>query len=55
MVMDHLIGDEENIQFVGLFLDGLSPQVQKAAQKPLLYTEERRPMEWCNSGGSAPA
>ena len=38
-VMDHLIGDEENNQFVGLFLDGLSPQVQKAAQEPLLYTE----------------
>lgn len=37
--MDHLIGDEENIQFVGLFLDGLSPQVQKAAQEPVLYTE----------------
>ena len=37
-VMDHLIGDEENIQFVGLFLDGLSPQVQKADQEPVLYT-----------------
>jgi hypothetical protein len=37
--MDHLIGDEENIQFVGLFLDGLSPRGQKAAQEPLLYTE----------------
>jgi hypothetical protein len=22
---------------------------------PLLYEGERRPMEWCNSGGSAPA
>ena len=37
--MDHLIGDEENIQFVGLFLDGLSPQGQKVAQDPLVYTE----------------
>ena len=37
--MDHLIGDEENIQFVGLFLDGLSPQGQKVAQEPLVYTE----------------
>ena len=37
--MDHLIGDEENIHFVGLFLDGLSPQGQKAAQEPVLYTE----------------
>jgi hypothetical protein len=39
LVMAHLIGDEENIQSVGLFLDGLSPQGQKAAQEPLLYTE----------------
>ena len=37
--MDHRIGDEENIHFVGLFLDGLSPQGQKAAQEPVLYTE----------------
>lgn len=37
--MDHRIGDEENNQFVGLFLDGLSPQGQKAAQEPVLYTE----------------
>jgi hypothetical protein len=37
--MDHRIGDEEHNQFVGLFFDGLSPQVQKAAQEPLLYTE----------------
>jgi hypothetical protein len=37
--MDHRIGDEENNKFVGLFLDGLSPQGQKAAQEPLLYTE----------------
>jgi antitoxin PrlF len=37
--MDHRIGDVENNKFVGLFLDGLSPQVQKAAQEPLLYTE----------------
>ena len=36
--MDHRIGDEENNKFVGLFLDGLSPQGQKAAQEPLLYT-----------------
>jgi hypothetical protein len=39
MVMDHRIGDEENNKFVGLFLDGLSPQVQKASQEPVLYTE----------------
>ena len=37
--MDDRIGDEENNKFVGLFLDGLSPQGQKAAQEPLLYTE----------------
>jgi hypothetical protein len=37
--MDHLIGDEENIQFVGLFVGGLSPQGKKAAQEPVLYTE----------------
>lgn len=37
--MDHRIDDEENNKFVGLFLDGLSPQGQKAAQEPLLYTE----------------
>lgn len=37
--MDHLISDEENNKFVGLFLDGLSPQGQKAAQEPLPYTE----------------
>jgi antitoxin PrlF len=37
--MDHRIGDEENNKFVGLFLDGLSPQGQKAAQEPVLYTE----------------
>jgi hypothetical protein len=37
--MDHRIGDEENNQFVGLFVGGLSPQVQKADQEPVLYTE----------------
>ena len=37
--MDHRIDDEENNKFVGLFLDGLSPQGQKAAQEPVLYTE----------------
>ena len=38
-MIDDRIGDEENIQFVGLFLDSLSPQGQKAAQEPVLYTE----------------
>ena len=38
-MIDHRIGDEENNQFVGLFLDGLSRQVQKAAQEPVIYSE----------------
>jgi len=33
--MDHRIGDEENNLFVGLFFDGLSPQVQTATQEPV--------------------
>jgi hypothetical protein len=37
--MDHRIGDEENNLFIGLFLDGLSPQGQTATQEPVLYTE----------------